>query len=454
MSGTGVLRGLKKRITPGDTPRIEGWIYKDDTTTTWFEGSLSFRLGEPTTNANLITKLKGITKRELTKFEKVLISYRTNGGSIGINVITIKVFDPTAAPQNNPLAKLMQFRNEIIGYHIEIRHSTKQHNYGEVFGWDYFVDTTGKVHGDTTKYYKPEPALESPTIDPVDLVSGALAGRAVAAAKQFWSTARGAMVGVEEKLVERGFLNEAQKIATLSDEELAAVWGGSAVARPPTAFQVEQAIGVGRGGVARAGAAMDAAIAQDVEVALAETAKFQVSPMNAFKVYGGTPALTGDAAEAAKKIFGRTIAEARDDTVSILSLWEGAAPANAAQKLKSIDLLLSLGTDNGRSAAYRLSGTLYASWRENFWSAVRANTDAVRFFEKAGLTFGPSKTTAPYLAVNAQRSQNLVLTLDHWARRVDNPLKAVTSQNLRFELFYENSVTAEAIRADNLTKHW
>jgi hypothetical protein len=135
------------------------------------------------------------------------------------------VIDPSA---HNYLKSV---KRVVVGYAVRLRENSARYNYGDVIGADAFYDTEGNSVGEVKVTRKQEPPLESPLLDPIDFVGGALADIVRNGAK---ALLRGAMAGVEERLLARGATGEAANvIRTLTATELKVIRGGAASVKPP-----------------------------------------------------------------------------------------------------------------------------------------------------------------------------------------------------------------------------
>ena len=100
---------------------------------------------------------------------------------------------------------LKSIKRAVIGYIVSRWQDTERARYhGDVIGTDTFYDTDGNLVGElkvTHVSHNPERSLETPLIDPIDFVAGALADIVWAGAKAFLGSFRGAMVRVEQRLL-------------------------------------------------------------------------------------------------------------------------------------------------------------------------------------------------------------------------------------------------------------
>ncbi|WP_128925273.1 hypothetical protein [Bradyrhizobium guangxiense] len=227
--------------------RLEGTIILENDKTYWFKDNFK---GQEVSLTRAMAIVESIVDRKLVPFETKLFLARPFDGSKVIAIVSLLVASPS---QTNPLTAVGR---AVVGYIVRHRENRARFNYGDVIGTDAFYTTQGKLVGEITVTRKDEPGLETPLIDPIDLVGGELAGLVRIGAKALIragadvaaSTFRDAMALVERKLVERGARSEAAAIRVLTEEELAKVWGAGRGAKPLTPREVDKAIGIMRGG--------------------------------------------------------------------------------------------------------------------------------------------------------------------------------------------------------------
>ena len=86
--------------------------------------------------------------------------------------------------------------------------------------------------------------------------------------------------------------------------------------------------------------------------------------------------------------------------------------------------------------------------RGEFWKEVYADEKMRKRITDAGLTFEDGK--APYLQVpdpeHPGQFIQMQVTLEHFQRKTDVPLRAQDASNLLFSFRYENTVILEHIR--------
>jgi len=222
--------------------KSDGTIVQENEKTYWFKNDFS---GEEVSAPRAMAVLEGIVGRKLNTFESKLLMSRPRDGSTNITIISMLVLDPAQA---TGVLALQSIRREIIGYIIRRRENSSRYNYGDVIGTDGFYDIDGNLLGELSVTRKQEPGLETPLLDPIDFIGGALADVVKVGVKKLISASfRAAAAKVEQRLLARGANSALAKFRVLSEEELSLVWGGSA-ARPLTPNQVEKAVQLLRNG--------------------------------------------------------------------------------------------------------------------------------------------------------------------------------------------------------------
>jgi len=171
--------------------RSEGTVVQQNENTYWFKDDFK---GEQIPALHAMDLVEGIVGRKLTAFEFKLLISRPVNGSRNITIVSMLVSDPL---EHNYLKSV---KSVVIGYAVRHRESSSRYNYGDVIGTDAFYDTDGNLVGEVKVTRKQEPPLETPLLDPIDFVGGALADIVRNGAK---ALLRGAMAGIEEKLLAR-----------------------------------------------------------------------------------------------------------------------------------------------------------------------------------------------------------------------------------------------------------
>jgi hypothetical protein len=205
---------------PGDF-RSEGTVVQQNENTYWFKDDFK---GEEVPTLHAIDLVESIVGRKLSAFEFKLLMSRPFNGSTNITIVSMLVSDPS---ERNYLKSI---KHVVIGYAVRRRENAARYNYGDVIGTDAFYDTDGNRVGEVKVTRKQEPPLETPLLDPIDFIGGALADIVRNGAK---ALLRGAMAGLEERLLARGATGELAKLATLTTEELTAIRGGALSVKPP-----------------------------------------------------------------------------------------------------------------------------------------------------------------------------------------------------------------------------
>jgi hypothetical protein len=202
--------------------KSEGTVLQTDNKVYLFKNDFN---GQQISSRDAMSWLAEKQGRDLTKFEFGLLLSRPVNGSRDIMVIA------ALAPNGpSPLA----VTRRIIGYLITTH--PKAVNYQEIDTIQGFYDKDGNRYGELRTTVRQEPGLETPFVDPIDLVAGAVSGFVVGAVKTLLVESaeatsglfRAAMTGVERKLLARGAAQEAATIREMTEEELSRVWGGAA----------------------------------------------------------------------------------------------------------------------------------------------------------------------------------------------------------------------------------
>ncbi len=204
------------------TLKSEGTVVQQNEKTYWFKNDVN---GEQIPVLHAIALVESIVGRKLNAFEFKLLMARPINGSINITIVSMLAVDPSGRNY------LKSIKRVVIGYAVRHRENAARYHYGDVIGTDAFYDTDGNMVGELKAIGKEEPPLETPLLDPIDFIGGALADIVRNGAK---ALLRGAMAGVEERLLARGASGEAANvIRTLTAKELKVVRGGAASVKPP-----------------------------------------------------------------------------------------------------------------------------------------------------------------------------------------------------------------------------
>jgi hypothetical protein len=102
-------------------------------------------------------------------------------------------------------------------------------------------------------------------------------------------------------------------------------------------------------------------------------------------------------------------------------------------------------TPQAQQEARELAVKVYDRHRNRFWAAVKSGVGDA--FRNAGMKFSGSRTGAPYYEL--PDGTKACMSLEHTVRKTDNPLLAVTGENLQFVLVDENSYFLEWIRQND-----
>jgi hypothetical protein len=186
----------------------------------------------------------------------------------------------------------------------------------------------------------------------------------------------------------------------------------------------------------------------NAEAAFAENGAYQVGELNTISRVRVTKSgrllisldavkLTKAQREAAKAIHGKTMSGA------LLSAWKSTSNAREIKEMEEVKRLWNLGTPQAQQQARELAEASYNLHRDRFWRAVRGQgfDDA---FRDAGMRFSAGSESAPFYSLPDGTKARM--SLEHTVRKADNPLLAVTGENLQFVLIDENSYTLEQIR--------
>ena len=155
----------------------EGTLIKQSGKLYWFKRDFK---GAEVSVHQAFSLLQGIVGRELTVFETgMVLSTPTNsrnpyGPSIIVTIDIVSILVGGATPSNY-LRFMKSLRRVVVGY--VIRSHDYSANRGDVNGSKGFYDTDGKLIGEfsITENMEHEPGLQTPLLDPIDFIGGALA---------------------------------------------------------------------------------------------------------------------------------------------------------------------------------------------------------------------------------------------------------------------------------------
>jgi hypothetical protein len=195
------------------------------------------------------------------------------------------------------------------------------------------------------------------------------------------------------------------------------------------------------------------ALAKDdlnVEAAFAENAAYDVGEVKQINRVRTTAsgqqlmsldaiALTAAQRNAAKAINGKTMSG------SLLAAWKDTSNAREIKDMNEVKRLWNVGTPQAQQEARKLAVKVYDLHRNRFWPAVKSGVGDA--FRNAGMKFSGSRTGAPYYEL--PDGTKACMSLEHTVRKTDNPLLAVTGENLQFVLVDENSYFLEWIRQND-----
>jgi hypothetical protein len=134
-----------------------------DGTIYWFPGPNELA-GVLVPKGHALNLVEGIVGRKLSDDEYGLLFSVPINGTKRVTIVSHLVID---AAEQNPLRAV---KSEVIGYIVSTREDSSRYTYGQVIGTDAFYDTDGKQQGKPEFTYKDEPGLETPFLDPLDLI--------------------------------------------------------------------------------------------------------------------------------------------------------------------------------------------------------------------------------------------------------------------------------------------
>ena len=133
-----------------------------------------------------------------------------------------------------------------------------------------------------------------------------------------------------------------------------------------------------------------------------------------------TITLTAAQREAAKAINGKTMSG------RLLAAWKNTSNAREIRDMNEVKRLWNLGTPQAQQEARELAVKAYDRHRNRFWAAVKSGAGDA--FRDAGMKFSGGRTGAPYYEL--PDGTKACMSLEHTVRKTDNPLLAVTGENL------------------------
>jgi hypothetical protein len=201
--------------------KSEGTLIQENDKTYWFPGTTGLK-GVLVPSGHGLDLVEGIVGRKLSADEFTLLFAMPLDGSKSVTIVSTLVSDP-AEPNY-----LKSLKHEVIGYIVSVRENAAKHNYGDTIGTDGFYDTNGKLQGLSTLTERKEPGLETPLLDPIDFVGGAVVDLAKAGVKMFGAAAARTLT---RSIPVRTTLSKALRTITADEVEL----GSKQLAkRPPT----------------------------------------------------------------------------------------------------------------------------------------------------------------------------------------------------------------------------
>jgi hypothetical protein len=162
--------------------KSEGTLVQESDKTYWFPGTTGLK-GVLVPSGHALDLVEGIVGRKLSADEFTLLFAMPLDGSKSVTIVSTLVSDPNEANY------LKSLKHEVVGYIVSVRENAAKHNYGDTTGTDGFYDTNGKLQGLSTLHERKEPGLETPLLDPIDFVGGAVVDLAKAGVKVFGAAA-------------------------------------------------------------------------------------------------------------------------------------------------------------------------------------------------------------------------------------------------------------------------
>ena len=145
--------------------RSEGTLVQQNAKTYWFKDDFT---GVEVPPSQVISLVEGVLGRDLGSFESDLLTPKPFNGSTSITIVSMQA--------SGPRQRNFTMTRVVIGYVFRRReNNAARFNYNDVIGSDAFLDTEGNVIGKFRVTRRQEPALETPLVDPIDFIGGALA---------------------------------------------------------------------------------------------------------------------------------------------------------------------------------------------------------------------------------------------------------------------------------------
>jgi hypothetical protein len=145
--------------------RSEGTLLQANGKTYWFKNDFT---GAEVSPPQVISLMEGVIGRELGSFESALLTPKPFEGSTRITIVSI--------PASGSGQRAFPMTRVVIGYVFRRReNNSARFNYNDVIGSDAFLDTEGNVIGKFRVTRRRERPLETPLVDPIDFIGGALA---------------------------------------------------------------------------------------------------------------------------------------------------------------------------------------------------------------------------------------------------------------------------------------
>jgi hypothetical protein len=203
----------------------EGTVVKHNGKTYWFKDNFTFK-GVEVPSRHAMTLWESIVGGKLNDFEFGLLMSIPFNGSESITIVSMLKRDPS---ERNYIKSI---KHVTAGYLVRRVANSAGINLGEVIGSEAFYDTDGNRVGHEIKIKNTrEPGLQTPLIDPIDIVGGLLADVVKAGGK-----------ALLRKLIEAGERRlAANELANLTAKQLKVIPG--APIRTLTAKDLTRVVG-------------------------------------------------------------------------------------------------------------------------------------------------------------------------------------------------------------------
>jgi hypothetical protein len=181
--------------------RSEGTLIQQKDKIYWFKNDFT---GVEVSPPQVLTLMESVIGRELGTFERNLLTPRPFDGSTRITIVSMLANDAF----RSGLAHMFV----VIGYVYSRRENSTKLNYNDVSGIDSFIDTEGTAIGRVRVSRREEPGLETPFLDPIDFIGGAIADIARLGARLAIEAAADMLERRAALMMERWGAEEAAKV--------------------------------------------------------------------------------------------------------------------------------------------------------------------------------------------------------------------------------------------------